>query len=699
VDPGVKDDESPLDGRIAGAVRPGRRRAAKAPQEPVQLVLGLERSRRPRRRRTPIAAVAPEAAVTPIAAAAPVPIELDGGISAGPAERSASLRLLASLRERAVSTWRASSVYVMLLAASMAVWVAALPLVHIGRMDDSGLISVLPPLVFVAIAMLTASAAVLLRRGHPDPLLLTAHLIGLVIMLYAIPIIVEPLPRFATTYVHVGISEYISRTGTVAPGLEARFDWPGFFILASFLSQACGLGSTLDLAGWAPVYLNLLYLGPLALIARSVTRDLRFVFAAVWVFEIADWVGQDYFSPQGLNYFLFLVIIAFVLTCFRAPRSWSDRLVDRIRSSRPVRLILGRLGPDVADEELPGAGLSPRQRAGVLAYLTAIFVFVAFSHQLTPFFTLSAVLALALFNRVRLRALPILYCAITAAWISYMTGPFLSGHVSELLADIGQVNQTLSSNVGSRVTGSPTHQLIVTLCLVFTAGVLLLGVLGAVVRFRDGRRDVSLLLLLAAPAPLMALQAYGGEMIIRVFLFELPFAALLIAGLVYGRPGGIPSLFRTGLVVAGSLVIVLGFFVTRYGNERMDVMTPAEMQAADELYKFAPSGSILVSADTNLPWRYRAYEKYVCLPETDILILSDAHTLAKELRAMSNPETFVIFTASEKAYAEMFFGLSSDSWDGFVASVKVSPDFQLLYENSDAQVFRLVASPATVLAP
>ncbi len=141
----------------------------------------------------------------------------------------------------------------------------------------------------------------------------------------------------ATTYVHVGISEYISRTGTVAPGLEARFDWPGFFVLAAFLGQACGLGSTLDLAGWAPVYFNILYLAPLALIARTVTRDPRLVFAAVWLFEIANWVGQDYFSPQGLNYFLYLVIIALILTYFRSSRSWSDRLVERLRSSRVVQ--------------------------------------------------------------------------------------------------------------------------------------------------------------------------------------------------------------------------------------------------------------------------------------------------------------------------------------------------------------------------
>jgi hypothetical protein len=633
------------------------------------------------------------------AAAAPVPIWRDGGSLARLANVPATLWHRVSLRDRAVSTWRVSSVFVVLLIVSVALSLFSLPWVDIGRMNDTGLISVLPPLVLLATVVLTASAAMLLRRGRLDPALLTAHLIALVIMLYAIPIIVEPLPRFATTYVHVGISEYISRTGTVAPGLEARFDWPGFFILASFLSQACGLGSTLDLAGWAPVYFNILYLGPLALIARAVTRDPRLVFAAVWLFEIANWVGQDYFSPQGLNYFLYLVIIALVLTYFRSPRSWSDRLVERLRSSRVVHRILGRVDPTVRLEEPRDSDLSPRQHLGVVVGLAAIFGFVAFSHQLTPFFTLSAVLALVVFNRVRLRALLILYGAMTAAWISFMTLPFLEGHVVELIAEVGQVNQMLSSNVAGRVVGSPGHQLIVTLCLAFTAGVWLLAALGGVVRFRDGRRDMSVFLLLAAPVPLMVLQAYGGEMLIRVYLFGLPFAALLGAGLVYGRPGGLPSLLRTALIVAGSSVVVLGFFVTRYGNERSDVMTPSEMQAVEEIYRIAPSGSLLVSADTNLPWRFQAFEGYVCLPETDILLVSNVQTLATKLRARANPNTFVVLAASEQAYAEMFFGLPNGSWDTFVTSLKASPEFRLLYENADAQVFQLVTTPPTASAP
>jgi hypothetical protein len=580
------------------------------------------------------------------------------------------------------------------------IWVASIPSIDLAGLGDVGLITVLPPATLLATTILTFSAALLLRRQRLNGALLALHLIALVVMLYAIPSILEPLPQFSTTYVHVGLSEYITRTGAVAPELEARFDWPGFFILGSFLSQMCGFAGTLNFAAWAPVYFNLLYLAPLALIGRALTGDPRLAFGAVWLFEIANWVGQDYFSPQGLNYFLFLVIVALVLTEFRSTGSRPERWLAWIRSARPVTFLLGQLPAEPAEEE-PGSRASPKQAAGILVCLTAVFAFVAFSHQLTPFFTVSGLLALVIFNQVRLRSSPLLFGALTVGWISYMTVPFLQGHVIELIADVGQVNATLTSNVANRVTGSSGHHLVVTACLAFTAGMMVLAALGALVRFRDGRRDLALLLLLCAPAPLVALQAYGGEMLLRVYLFCLPFAAVLGVGIVYGRPGGIPGLRGTVLAAAAASAIVGVFFLTRFGNERMDIMTPSEMQAVDAAYQIAPQGSLLVSADTNLPWRFAHFEQYLCLPDSDILLVSDPRTLATRIRAMagSRPKAYLILTASEKAYAEMFFDLTPDAWDGFVASLKASPDFRLVYQNSQADIFELVGGSATASAP
>ena len=41
--------------------------------------------------------------------------------------------------------------------------------------------------------------------------------------------------------------------------------------------------------------------------------------AAAWLFAAADWVGQDYFSPQSLNYVLYLTFLAILVNWFTDP--------------------------------------------------------------------------------------------------------------------------------------------------------------------------------------------------------------------------------------------------------------------------------------------------------------------------------------------------------------------------------------------
>ena len=46
------------------------------------------------------------------------------------------------------------------------------------------------------------------------------------------------------------------------------------------------------------------------LIFRALTDDRRLVWLAVWVYTCANWVGQDYFSPQAFSYFMYLTLIS-----------------------------------------------------------------------------------------------------------------------------------------------------------------------------------------------------------------------------------------------------------------------------------------------------------------------------------------------------------------------------------------------------
>ncbi len=97
------------------------------------------------------------------------------------------------------------------------------------RLGGLGLISVLPlPTLIGAALLITVFASLLwMNREHRGLLLIT--LLATVISLHALPAVIETEPRFATAWQHLGFIDYIDRTGSAVPDLDARWSWPGFF--------------------------------------------------------------------------------------------------------------------------------------------------------------------------------------------------------------------------------------------------------------------------------------------------------------------------------------------------------------------------------------------------------------------------------------------------------------------------------------
>ncbi|HET7638091.1 MAG TPA: hypothetical protein VFK47_05055, partial [Ktedonobacteraceae bacterium] len=211
------------------------------------------------------------------------------------------------------------AVSVLLPLCALFLWVISLKDVNIRAMTDLGLVSVLPASIIIALAILTISFCLILRQPELRVPIILLHLFLLIFMLYGITTLVEEAPRFAIVYRHAGYTEYIMRTGSVDPNLDAYFNWPGFFVLSAFMTKITGYHDILPFAAWAPVFFNLIYLGPLYMIFTSATTDKRIVWLALWFFYMTNWIAQDYFSPQGLNFFFYLVIIAILLKWFKKP--------------------------------------------------------------------------------------------------------------------------------------------------------------------------------------------------------------------------------------------------------------------------------------------------------------------------------------------------------------------------------------------
>jgi hypothetical protein len=598
------------------------------------------------------------------------------------------------------SAWAYLSLSV-LTAGAVFLWAISLTEIDLRRMNDLGLVSVLPGTLYLALALVTISFCISLRDIELHKPLVVANVLVLIVMLYGIAPIVEHEPKLAAAWRHTGVIEYITRTGHVDPRIDAYFDWPGFFIAGAFVTKVAGLGSAVTLARWGPIFFNFLFLLPLIAIFRSATRDERAVWIAVWFFYASNWVGQDYFSPQALSFFLYLALLALLLRWFVRSRRLGLGLPARLGISTPgwvLRSIrrAGRIpvAPPAESELLPA------QRVGLTVVAIVILAVVAAMHQLTPFAILLALAALVLANQTSARGLPLLAAVITGAWITFMATAYLKGHLSSVTGKIGHLEENVQSNVGARLSGSPEHRHVASERLLFSMSVWGLGILGAVRAFKDRRPYVAYLLLAAAPFALVVLQPYGGEVVLRVYMFALPFVALLASSLFASRIAATRTWPRTTVLVCVSAGLLGGNLIARYGNERLEYFTRGDVAATRQLYRLARPGAVLVAGSRNLPWKFKEYDefKYRIVAETDVWKRAestngDMGPVVKEVEAMmkggGREGSYLIVTRSQRVYLEGFGYAPAGSLGRFEKAIARSPAFRSVYTNPDGDIFVL----------
>ena len=581
---------------------------------------------------------------------------------------------------------------ILLVVLSAITWAASAATVDLRAMNDLGMVSVTPVAGFVALAVLMVSFVWSLSQQPSRPWLLLLHVLALVFMLYGYAALVSSQPRFPTAWTHAGFVEYITRTGHTATDIDARFNWPGFFALGALLTRVAGLPDAIPLLSWAPVFFNLLYLGPLFLILRAATRDTRLTWLAIWIFYLSNWIGQDYFSPQAFNYFLYLSVLGILLTWFKAQDHTFRWLTHRRPSPGRVAQFIDGL---FEETEPPSRRSTPLQRVGLVAVLAGLITVIAGSHQLTPIVLVLSLTALVLFGRTSLRGLAVLAAVIVLTWIAYMTVDFMAGHFAKLLSDIGQIGGAVQENVTTRVQGSPGHMFIIYTRLGLTLALWGVAVVGGIRRYRAGRRDLTMAVLALAPFGVVFLQSYGGEMLLRVQYLGLPFmsffaAALLLPSSTERAPALAGRMPSRQTIAVGALCVALlgGFMFARYGNERMDYVTEEEAAGLRELYRIAPPGARLVTPSPNLPWQFQNYEQYQYSPRLGEFLIGDMAAL-KELMVVPGRSSYLIITRSQKAHGELFRGAAPGWGDELEQALLRSPDFKQVFENRDCRIFVL----------
>ncbi|MGG5753400.1 hypothetical protein ACQ3I4_12375 [Zafaria sp. Z1313] len=575
-----------------------------------------------------------------------------------------------------------------------------------------GIIHAVPATFYVAVAASTAAVVVLLRQARELPLLLGLNTAVLAAVLHGTTPLLEGWARFPTAWLHAGYTESVMVNLDVEPQLGARFSWPGFFTAAAAVLSGSADGVPEPVLRWAPVFFQVLYLAPLLVIARRLCASWRTAWLAVALFGFANWVGQDYFAPQASAILISLTLLALVLGFLTGPPKvlrWPARLRrgSGARSttpdappaaagtreavpagSGPGAALAAATAPGRGPGVVPGSAKVPvgTQTAAVLL-ITLLAAALAASHQLTPFVLAMQLGALWMARRLRSVLLPVLVGLTALLWTSWGAIDYWISHLDDVFGQVGDPGAVFQNTVAPKPQVSEEHARVLDLRMLYVG---LLGV-GAFAGFARAVRaarglDLTVPLLAAAPAALVLLQDYGGEVMLRVFLYATPFVAILLAqafapALRLGWKAGV------AVVLAAALASPL-FLVAKYGNESFERVTPEEVALGECLYRSAPAGTAILAVSPHLAWQFRDVARHYHLTVNEKSFdVTDPDGIGWQLME-ADGGGYVIVSEPQIIYAQRALGAPADWGETLAAGLAADPRYTLVCSNGAGAAYR-----------
>ncbi len=577
-------------------------------------------------------------------------------------------------RWKPLDLWCAVAGMVALALAAGAASTVALPV-----NSDLGLVAVLPYPYWVGVLLLNIAFVVALRGDAAGPArrpVMLGLVVVLVLVLFGTAAFVTDVPRGEVAFRHLGIADALSGMQRIDPNIDAYFNWPGFFALLATVLGATGI-DPVTLALWAPVLNVGLWLTAVAVLTGYLTRDTRRRWLVLWVFCLGNWQDQDYLSPQAFGFFLYLVVLAMLLGPLAARST-------KFHGFRRAGLAEWWRGRSPAEPR-------PAQRLAALVVTLLLIVVINASHQLTPFMLLIVITVLTLSGRVWPSRLPLIAGVLLMLWLVYPASTYLAGH--PLLEDAG-LQMAAEANVVDRVSGTAGHVLVVQLRVGLTVLLWALAGLGAVLEWRRGRLDLRVVFLAVTPLLLFPAQAYGGEMLIRVSLFALPFVALLACSvLLPGDGSSRPSARAVGGLVLTCFLLAVLTVTGRFGNAQYDVFTDNEIDAVAAAEHLAPPGSAVISAAHPTPWRTESYleHRYRTMDDLCREDLSPATCGPIVYNyAQHNPAgAHLLFMRSSEASVVLQGDNTVDDYTKLEEWFSMQDGVELVFNNVDARVYRV----------
>lgn len=574
----------------------------------------------------------------------------------------------------------------LLIAAGAGLWLLSLGEVRLDALGARDLAVHLPGMWYAALGLMLIGTTAEIWRERPRGWVMTAGVVAGVLILYGTVPATATAPQYAWTYKHIGVTSLIMTHGTVEPNVDLYNRWPGLFALAAAFSRITGV-APMSFAGWFEPLFTLLDAMVIAAIAHAVTNCRRTAALSALIWLITDWIGQQYFSPQGLAYPLSLVVLLVAVRHLEFEGALRPRLERWVRDV--TRTTQTAQSPPVLTRWPPAVSVT------MLLLIDAVIVL---THQLTPYMVVAQFAVLtALGLRPRWLVL-----AMAALALGYLLPNlrFLESHYGSLVGFNPFANAGAAPSAAAQLPWDYAHA-----GEFLTGAVAVCAVFGLVALARSGRVRAALLLggLSLAPLALLGGSSYGGEGPLRIVLFaSAPLAIAAASGLI--ALAARRSVVTSTLVLSAFTTLFLGAFTAYRGT---NIFHAPEAQASQYFYAHAPAGSVLMLVGQNFPVnagaRYSEMggDASAALPNVlppnqtaDHRQPPSAQAIAGRLRSHL-PNAFLVFSTGETNYFRYSNLATTNQIRALERSVAASGNFSLWFANRDARIYRLVPGSRT----
>ncbi len=449
-----------------------------------------------------------------------------------------------------------------ILIVALCIWALALPGLRRVTAGQWGLLFSQSGVLLLLALIVAVTGFVIAIVAHREIMAAVAILVALIVDRVTVPMITE-VPIYTWTYKHIGIVDYILKHHALPPtGVDVYNQWPGFFAGMAWFSSITKSDLVVT-AHWFGIVCDALLIVLVTALALSFNATLRSALVAGMLALLVNWVGQDYYSPQATA----IVLCASVLVLLSCSRS------------------------------VPAAG-----------YVSVpVFAVLVPTHQLTPVWVVAVTAALAILKQLRPRWLAAVYVAILAAYL------IPRHHVILQNGGLASFNPFDNTKAVGQGRGSDGRVFSVIIEQGLSLSVWVGAAICFVVIWRRGRPPWELALVAFSPLALILGLNYGGEAILRVFLYSLLGSCVLVAPFITrALDFGLPPRLRV-LIVAWLAMAIAGAAGMQgyYGSWTYITITRHQLeQSRDLLAQNQPGITVTVMAPP-AGWPERSSADYV----------------------------------------------------------------------------------------